>query len=103
MAKISEEEYQEMLPDKRHEELIRSLKDIADRSNVNDLVREVGNLVKAMQEPKSETQEKIDLGPIAKELSSGIAELKTVLEVRPKAYTIERSTLGLIERIVPEY
>jgi ribosomal protein L18E len=100
--KVDEEKGLQLEAENRHEELISSLKDIADRSNVDDLVKKVSELVDVMKQPKTE-KESIDLSPIAKELSSGIAELKTVLEVRPKAFNIERNKVGLITKIVPEY
>jgi hypothetical protein len=100
--KVDEEKGLQLEAENRHEELISSLKDIADRSNVDDLVKKVSELVDVMKQPKTES-EAIDLSPIVKELSSGIAELKTVMSVRLKALNVERNTIGLIERIVPEY
>lgn len=98
MAKISDEEYQEMQADKRHDELIKTLKALADRSNVDELVKKVSELVEAVQQQKPEVQT-IDLTPLLQE----IAELKAVLSVRLKALNVERSSAGLIKRIVPEY
>lgn len=92
------------IPDKessqRHDELIRSLQSIAERSNVNELILEAVNVLKAIE---SKELPQIDIQPVIKELSTGIAELKAALEVKPKAFKIERSNVGFIERIIPEY
>lgn len=100
MPKVDEETFQELESQQRHEELIRSLKDIADRSSVESLVKSVGSLLDALKNQKPTT---IDLKPLITTLSEEMVELKTVLEVRPKAFNIERNKIGLIERIVPEY
>jgi hypothetical protein len=96
--KITDAELRKMQAEDRHNELISSLKDIANRPGVENIVGEVGKLIKTII-----AQKPIDMSPIAKELSSGIAELKQALEMRPKSFTIERNKVGLITKIVPEY
>jgi hypothetical protein len=100
--KVDEEKGLQLEAENRHEELISSLKDIADRSNVDDLVKKVSELVDVMKQPKTEKESH---RPFTDRERAFIRnrELKTVLEVRPKAFNIERNKVGLITKIVPEY
>jgi DNA-binding transcriptional regulator GbsR (MarR family) len=98
MAKISEEELEKMQAEDRHSELIDSLKAIADRPGIENIVGEIGTLVKTIQ-----SQKPIDMSPIAKELSSSIAELKQILDRKLTALVVERDKEGRIEKIIPEY
>lgn len=129
MAKIDEEEFQEIEANDRYDQIISALKDLArsarnSQDKPDDAIRhnEIVAVLKAISDRPApqdvstvlsdlvdkltgiETKRMDDIKQIVQEIKDGIASIQSPEPpAKPKAFTIERNDLGFIKRVVPEY
>lgn len=119
MPKIDVEEYQEMLAEERHEQLMSLLKDsgmqvLLEQQNtaIRTLIANVREVLILVREHKPPVMESVDLTPLAnslKNVENKLIDLKKEEKVeqvefpKPKSFDIERNAARQIVRVVPRY
>lgn len=112
IEEIEDDEYESIVEEKRHNELVKSLEAIKEAlSKDND--KELINAIKAnnksivdaiskieIKEPKEKEE---NLQPILNEIKKGQEKILSLLTQKPTALEIERGTAGLIQTINIKY